>query len=334
MGMSFDFRVYPWQARAVATLAGAAARDRLGHAWLLHGPPGLGKRRLAETLGAALVCGLPARHWQDSLPADLATAAPPQVLLPDLHRLTPPPDKHLIGVEQVRGLIEQFGYTSHGGGARVAIVSLAEQLTVSAANSLLKTLEEPPADAYLLLVSNVPGRLPATLRSRCQRIGISAPSPDEARAWLADVEPGRDWSRLLALSGGCPLRAVGHAENALDRRDAEWSQGLAEVLTRGGDLPAQVDAWLKEDASVFLAWLEGRLEAALRAMAGAPAEAVHEGPAGALRAALASRPASTLFVLRDGVRRLRALADGGANLALGLEAQLAAWQRTPAPRRV
>ena len=334
MGMSVDFRVYPWQAQALATLSGAAARERLGHAWLLHGPAGLGKRRLAETLGAALVCGLPARHWQESLPASLETAEPPEVLLPDLHRLTPAPDKQSIGVDQVRALIEQFGYTSHGGGARVAIVSLAEQMTVSAANSLLKTLEEPPPEAYLLLVSHVPGRLPATLRSRCQRIAVKPPPRESALAWLAGVEPARDWARLLGLAGGSPLLAVSYAAKDMDRRDEEWSQGLAEMLTRGGDLPAAVDGWLKEDAPVFLAWLEGRIEAALRAMAGVPDAGTQDGPGRALGEALASRPASALFSLRDGIRRLRRLADGGVNLSLGLEAQLAGWQRTPALRRV
>ncbi|MCC5860951.1 MAG: hypothetical protein JJT93_03465 [Gammaproteobacteria bacterium] len=333
MKLSVDFRVYPWQAEAVATLAGAAARDRLGHAWLLHGAAGLGKHRLAETLGAALVCGLSARHWAESLPATLESAEAPEVLLPDLHRLMPLPDKQTIGVDQVRALIEQFGYTSHGGGARVAIVSLAEQLTVSAANSLLKTLEEPPAGAYLLLVSHVPGRLPATLRSRCQRIALRAPGREEALAWLAGVEPGRDWARLLALSSGCPLRAVRYAGMDMDRRDAEWSVALAEALTRGRDLSAQVDGWLKEDPAVFLSWLEGQLEATLLALAGGDVEDTGRD-AGALPAALVGHPASALFRLRDGVRRLRRLVSSGANLALGLEAHLAACRRTAGQGRM
>lgn len=333
MKLSIDFRVHPWQAEAVATLAGAAARDRLGHAWLLHGSAGLGKYRLAETLGAALVCGLPARHWAENLPATLETAEAPEVLLPDLHRLMPLPDKHTIGVDQVRALIEQFGYTSHGGGARVAIISLAEQLTVSAANSLLKTLEEPPPGAYLLLVSHVPGRLPATLRSRCQRIAIRPPARQDALAWLAAVEPGRDWTRLLALSSGCPLRAVSYAAKDMDRRDAEWSAALAEALTGGGVLSAQVDGWLKDEPAVFLSWLEGRLEATLLALAGGDVADTGRD-AGALPAALAGRPVSALFGLRDGVRRLRRLVNSGANLALGLEAQLAACRRAPAQGRV
>jgi DNA polymerase-3 subunit delta' len=319
-----DLIVLPWHREAIDTLASAAVRERLGHAWLLHGPAGLGKRRLAETLAVALVGGLRPRDWPAHIRADAGPAAAAPSLRPDLYRLQPAPDKRSISVDQVRELIEQLTYTSHGGGARVVIVALAEEMTISAANSLLKTLEEPPKDSYLLLVSHEPGRLPATLRSRCQRLAIRPPSPTVAAGWLTAVEGRRDWGPLLRLAQGCPLRALALAEVGLDRLDAKWCSELAALVSSGD--PADVDAWLKENPAVFLAWLQGRVESLLRDLVDPQAIAADSAHAQLLAAARA-RPAATLFVLRDGLLRLRRMVDGGVNLALALEALLGAWRR-------
>ena len=320
-----DLEVLPWHREAIDTLAGAAVRGRLGHAWLLHGPAGLGKRRLAETLAVALVGGLAPGHWPAHIRSDAGPAAAAPSLRPDLYRLQPAPDKRSISVEQVRELIEQLTYTSHGGGARVVIVALAEEMTTSAANSLLKTLEEPPEESYLLLVSHEPGRLPATLRSRCQRLAIRPPSPTVAAGWLTQVEARRDWGPLLTLAQGCPLRALTLAGIGLDRLDAQWCSELAALVSSGD--PADVDVWLKEDPAVYLAWLQGRVETLIRDLADPSASAAADSAYAQLLAAARARPAATLFVLRDGLLRLRRMVDGGVNLALALEALLSAWRR-------
>jgi DNA polymerase III subunit delta' len=320
--------ILPWHLAAVETLAAAGARGRLGHAWLIHGPAGLGKRRLAETLAAALLRGIAPAEWSRALPRARSLADGPRSVLPDLHRLEPLPDKHTIGIDQVRALIEQLGYTSHGGGARVAIVALAEQLTTSAANSLLKTLEEPPAGAYLLLVSHEPGRLPATIRSRCQRIAVPRPDEETALAWLATVQSGRDWRALLGLAGGCPLRALEFAQQERDRRDRQWCGELASLLAGRAEGTALVDGWLREDAAGWLGWLQTRLEGLIRDLVCGDGPREDAGREYAeLLEVFRQRPPAALFALRDGVSRLRRLADGGVNTALVLEALVVTWRR-------
>lgn len=321
--------VLPWQRATVESLAAAGARERLGHAWLLHGPPGVGKGRLAEALGGALVAGLEPRDWAGALNDDTSGQPPEPATPPDLYRLTPLPDKRSIGVDQVRALIEQLGYTSHAGGARVVIVNLAEEMTTSAANSLLKTLEEPPPGVYLLLVSHAPGRLPATIRSRCQRLALLPPGTQTAIAWLSALEAGRNWPSLLELSGGAPLRALAMAESGLDRLDETWCEELAALLAQGGDLPGRVEGWLKGDPAGFLDWLQARLSRILCDLAlrpGDPAEVGHAAY-GRLLGVAATRSARSLFELHDGVSRLRRLVDGGVNIPLGLEALLVTWRR-------
>lgn len=320
--------ILPWQRPAVETLGAAAGRGRLGHAWLLHGPPGLGKRRLAGVLATALLEGIPPADWPRAFPVANTLADEPLPVLPDLHLLEPPPEKHSIGIDQVRALIEQLGFTSHGGGARVAIVSLAEQLSISAVNSLLKTLEEPPRGAYLLLVSHAPGRLPATVRSRCQRIPLERPDETSALAWLGAVQGGRDWRGLLSLAGGAPLRALEFAQQELDRRDAEWCAQVAALLAGEAD-GSLVDGWLKEDASGWLDWLQGRLEGLIRDLARGEPPLAQTAEYAALLAQVATRPTAALFALRDGVARLHRLADGGVNAAVALEALAVGWRRSP-----
>ena len=80
----------------------------------------------------------------------------------------------VLSVDEIRRLADFFGMTCGAGGWRVAIVDTADDMNDNAANALLKMLEEPPARAMLLLLSNTPGRLLPTIRSRCQRLESAA----------------------------------------------------------------------------------------------------------------------------------------------------------------
>jgi DNA polymerase-3 subunit delta' len=136
---------------------------------------------------------------------------------PDLTRLEPEELGKPIRVEQIRDLTAALGLRAALGSRRVAVLEPADAMNRYAANALLKTLEEPPGDAVLLLVSHAPTRLAVTVRSRCQRLVFRAPPPEEGERWLAArlEEAGRDAlqaSRLLALAAGAPFDAL-----AIDR---------------------------------------------------------------------------------------------------------------------
>ena len=189
----------PWQLRVYRQAVDALAQGRLGHGLLLVGPAHLGKKAVAEALAQRMLCPTPTsedfacgqcrscRLFVAQLVGLLTTQAHG-----DLQRVGLEPNdkgdklRSEISIDQVRKLGQWFSLSAQFGGIKVAVIEPADRLTHAAANALLKTLEEPAPSRFLLLVSSRPGRLPATVRSRCQRLEFRLPTEGEARAWLRD----------------------------------------------------------------------------------------------------------------------------------------------------
>lgn len=225
----------PWQQRVLDGALASLAEGRLGHALLFAGAARMGKLAVAERLSARLLCATPGADG-------LACGACRGCQLrdagthPDFKFVSFLPNEkgdklrsELI-VDQMRELGHWFSLTPQMGGAQVVLITPAHALTLSAANALLKTLEEPSRDRYLLLVTDHPGRLPATIRSRCQRLDFRPPARADGEAWLraqghagaslaAALEAARGHPGVAAAwleEGGMPLRAEVQAElNAL-----------------------------------------------------------------------------------------------------------------------
>lgn len=220
--MSFDDI---WgQDPAIQTLKRALSSGRVHHAYRFEGPAGVGKEMAAWRLARALVCergGLGCGECSACRRAMTLSENEPHVPLhPDvvllgrgLYRsVTGQAEAAGIGVEQVRRVIlERVGFSSHEGRALVFIVRDADELTPPAANSLLKTLEEPPQRTHFVLLTSRPNRLLDTIRSRAQPLRFS-PLPDSVIARILEKN-GRD----AALS---PF-AQGSAEVALALADPE-----------------------------------------------------------------------------------------------------------------
>ena len=201
----------PWQEVTAAGLLGD--RHRWPHALLIAGPEGVGKRHLALHLARALLCEAP-RSDGSACAACIGCALVERGSHPDLRLIEPiayDDDGNAtaidsITVDPIRDLIDFAQLSSHRGGAKVAVVVPADALNAAAANALLKTLEEPPPRTFLLLVSHRPGRLPATIVSRCRRVQIAMPEAALASAWLARAGVGNP-ELVLAQAGGAPLLA-------------------------------------------------------------------------------------------------------------------------------
>ena len=184
-------KLCPWLQPVLAQLDTARTAKRLGHAWLLAGPRGTGKINVALVFANRLLRGIPEAVQPPPLGPEEAVAAMRERHAatdhdPDLHWLFPEEDKRTISVDQIRFVAEVLALKAHRGTAKVVVIEPADGMTTGAANALLKTLEEPSGDTYLLLVSHQPERLPATIRSRCQRLSIARPRPADVIAWLGE----------------------------------------------------------------------------------------------------------------------------------------------------
>ena len=269
----------PWQQRVLDGALSALSEGRLGHALLLTGAPRMGKGQVADLLARRLLCATPG---PDGLACgrcrgcQLFTAG----THPDFKYVSfLPNDKgdrlrsELI-VDQMRELGQWFSLTPQMGGAQVVLITPAHAMNLSASNALLKTLEEPSRERYLLLVTDRPGRLPATIRSRCQRLEFRMPPKAEAAAWLrtqghgeAAVGPALDAAR-----GHPGLAADWLAEGGLELR-----RGVVADLNAlaAGKQPAVelAQRWLGDErAELRLRFAtELALDGAAHRLAGGPA---------------------------------------------------------------
>lgn len=220
----------PWQRDTWRSLTDRMKDNKLPHGLLITGEAGLGKTLMATAFARLALCRSPADgiacgHCAGCAQFDAGTH-------PDYNRVEIEEEKSSISVEQIRGLIGDLQLKSGHGGRKVALIGPAEAMSIAAANSLLKTLEEPPADTLLLLVTAAPGRLPATVRSRCQSVALAAPAADVALTWLKARGQRDDWPVLLGFSGGAPLAALALASTGIETRRQAFFAALARLRNR------------------------------------------------------------------------------------------------------
>jgi DNA polymerase-3 subunit delta' len=237
----------PWH-RAFVT-AMLTSRAHWPHAILLTAPQGSGKRSLALHLARALLCERPAADGAACGACEgchyVMSGQHPDLRLLEPIELDDDGEAKAVNdivVDRIRDVTRFLEYTSHRQGPKVAIITPAERMNENACNALLKTLEEPPANTYLILASGQPGRLPATIVSRCRRWPLPPAPNDEAVAWLA-AQGVADASALLAQAGGAPLAALALAGDALQTERAAWLAALARPAALSAtQLSARIDA--------------------------------------------------------------------------------------------
>jgi DNA polymerase III subunit delta' len=302
----------PWLATAREAIAGAHAADRLPHALLIQGIPGVGKAALAEWIARYALCDRATDDACGTCPSCVYYAAQNH---PDLIRVGVEEDKKQIAVDSVREMIGALTLKSFRGRRKVAIVQPADALNVNGANALLKTLEEPSGSALLILVAVRPEKLPATIASRCQRVKIAAPSDAVARQWLDAQQAGPDWTVPLRLSAGAPLAALALADVP---QVAEEMAELPQILGRGdADIPSLAERCQKHYPAERLRclefWVSDRIRYGLTSPA--PAATGQPGPSAEVR----RRHIQGLYRVLDEVRRTRVLLSSNASVALLFE---------------
>jgi DNA polymerase-3 subunit delta' len=315
-----------------------ANRERMPHALLVHGPAGIGKVEFARALAASALCETP----RDGLACGTCPSCHwfSQGNHPDFREIVPEasaeeeegeaegakadkPKSLLIKIDQIRAVADFMALTTHRAGYRVLLIHPAEALHPAAANALLKTLEEPPPHTLIVMVSDQPARLLATVRSRCRLFWLHAPPRAEALQWLrGEAVPGAE--AALDAAGGAPLLARELAEPA----EAELRKRLlAELARPGGADPLQF-APSVERASVerFLYWMQTWVHDLVRVRLAGDARH-HVGFAAALAARAQSASLEELFALDRELAAARALATHPLNPRLLAEHLLMAYNR-------
>ena len=250
--------VLPWQQELWSGLVDARAKGRLTHALLLAGPLGVGKRHFARVLAASLLCeSVDAQGYACGRCRGCVQFA--SGTHPNLHWVQvlqdekTGKDKRDISIDQLRELSARLALSSHYGGAKVAVIDPADVMNVAGVNALLKTIEEPPPNTHLVLISERPMALAATLRSRCQRLRFVAPAEAEARAWLQVEEPALP-AEALALAGGAPLKALDFHRSGLLALQAQWRRDWFDVWSQK-KTPVAAATSIGRDRDQAAAWL-------------------------------------------------------------------------------
>lgn len=238
----------PWHREAWDSLRARRQRSAMPHALLLSGAAGLGKRAFADRLVRALLCtqavdGEACGHCR-SCTLLAAGTHPDRITLTLEPRDPRKPDelRKEIVIAQVRALSARLAMASQFGGWQVASIDPADALNPNAANALLKTLEEPTPSSLIVLVADAPWRLPATIRSRCQRMEFRLPPRDDALAWLRAAGVADAGVALDAAGGNPGLARAWMADDALGQRD-EVRADLAALAGGRADAGTVMRRW-------------------------------------------------------------------------------------------
>jgi DNA polymerase-3 subunit delta' len=324
--------LFPWHQTVWQQLGQQIDAGTLAHAILLVGPKGVGKAEFARALAARLLCESPVNG--------VSCGACKRCLLfvsgthGDFRCIEPEKEDAALKIEPIRGLVDFFAQSSQQGGKKVAMLGPAEDMTLNAANALLKTLEEPPGDSHIILVSHAAGRLMPTIRSRCQVHTLGLPDTGSALAWLKAQCVGAalnddQLSSLLALAGGAPLLARSYVEAGAHEHCASMMNDLAAVLKRDLHASAVAEKWGDELAQERLFWLQGWLARIIRCkLAGAGEWRVFGDPR--MFVYLAEKAdTQTLFGLQDLMKEQYRLLLGSSNpnKTMLFESILFGWQR-------
>lgn len=247
----------PWHDGQWNRVGRSVRSGRMPHALLLHGVAGTGKGLFAGRLAARLMCrseGSPCEACDSCRFCAAGTH-------PDLTYVTIEKDRREIVVEQIRNLVHAAELTARIGRCKVAVVDPAEQMNRHAANTLLKTLEEPPGDTVFLLVSSNHSLLLATIRSRCQMIAFPCADREQAIGWLRDRVP--DAESALDLANGAPVRAAALSGEGLGEIRSGLERDLDTLLT-GGEPVAVASHWRSLGRATVSLWLTDILGQRLR----------------------------------------------------------------------
>lgn len=311
---------YPWLEPVWDALCSHRETGRIPQSLLIHGAAGLGKAEIAVRFAQTLLCTASQVDACGQCHSCRLFAAGSH---PDYQYVAPEDPGKAIRVDAIRKLINDLTLKPQYSGYRVFIIDQADQMNLSSANALLKTLEEPAEKTLLLLITERPSRLPPTILSRCQKLMIRGPRTEEAKRWLQARHPGCDAEVLLSASGGSPLRALA----LVDRDDVKRRQQVFEefigVLRHRQDPVIVAERWQAEPLAQCIDWVMSWVADLARLAAATPSVRLRNPDLGPiLRESVAIVDPRSLSDYWDHLLRCRRALEGQANRQLLVEEAL------------
>lgn len=303
----------PWHEQQWGQLTAQLATGRMPHALLLTGREHIGKAQFALALSRLLLCAQP----QGSLNCGICHACELSATgnHGDLRWVEPIEPSRVIKIDQIREVVRFTGTTAGLGSRKVIVVAPADRMNANAYNALLKSLEEPAPDSYLILVCNQMQNVPSTIRSRCQLSHMVTPGVETCLQWLNKITSNPELSEsLLGIADGLPLLAQ---KLYLNNKAEEFMAGrhaLDSLAAGAFGVPEVAQFWGNQEIGAFLELLGAHLQLKIGKLSGERLKLMQ---------------ARAMFSLLDEVHLLRRSMSSGANpnkqlLVLGL---LSKYQR-------
>lgn len=322
--------VFPWQQAIWQHLLAYIEQQRVPQALLISGAAGLGKRHLADTYASLLMCRTPAPNKQacgHCASCKLIEAN----THPDYLCIEPDEAGKVIGIDKIRQLIVKLALKPQYDGYRVVIFQPADRLNTASANAFLKCLEEPTERTCLILISDQPSRLPATIRSRCQKIHCELPDKQIALAWLTAQGLQQDSEQLLKMSQGAPLLAKQYAESQFSQLRTEYFKSWLQIANGKTNLLTVAELWQKQESielAVLLSWLSSWIKDIVKLAHGIDIEAIDNQDFKKPLQVLAERlKLKGLYQYYDTVLRSRSQLTTQINKQLLMERLLIDWSQ-------
>ena len=321
MNAPLNFPSFVGNRRVVEILRRAVEQERLPHALIFAGPPGVGKRTLAELLAQRLNCLQP--KDQEACCACLSCRKIIAGTHPDVRIVKP--EGTFIKVDQVRDLIREIAYQPFEGRFRVVILDPADQMRQEGANCLLKTLEEPPSKSILILVTTKPYLLLETIRSRAHRLQFGPLAADVIENYLVAQE-GRSLedARLAAALSNGSLSAALACDTELHREIRGTALSFVSLLLRKGRFTeaSTLVAGITKEKETFQAWVDlaQTLLQEVYYTQVAPMRMSQPDIAGELAALAQSASRAAIVAAIEALKQLKAALQQNVNRQVALEA--------------
>lgn len=318
----------PWQSSQWQKMVDRFECGLMPHAQIFCGSQGLGKREFGAALSLYIFCssrrdGRGCGECRNCRLIRLETH-------PDFLAIRPEKPTSQIKIDDIRALNEFVNRTSESGVAKIVLIESADQMNRSAANALLKSLEEPPSGTCFFLVTNREMQLPITIRSRCQLTRFSVPGRDAALEWLRQQTTDIDSCELpILLADGAPLMALKLMSEEYQRQYNQLFLTLDKLMTRRSNPVTEVKLLMDSDLTELLGWFSGWIASLIRVQNSADVDIVETGYA-SLELLPVKLGLTELLAFHSLIHRAfsDSLAVSNINKQLILENLLLGWQRT------